>query len=236
MHLPLCAAFPLTFLVTVAQARALGHDATSSGAPIPGNGMFIPRWEMASPDGSGSMVNLRGTVQEVVKAMRGMRPSFDIDEQLDKIATPAVGRRNAYSNAFDNINTLCHLFTAGNRTAAYEGIEDLKKVQGRPMNGAGPGNCGRVSCRKNTGIWWCNDAQSSRELASFGEIVDGAQRVLKKCQDKPSADQGDGMTVSGQAFHMDNWNVIVRGGDNCDDAGVNLGGGLLGRFVRVTGD
>ncbi|KAK1961193.1 hypothetical protein LY78DRAFT_673459 [Colletotrichum sublineola] len=236
MHLPLCATFPLTFLLTT--ALPLGHDALNPGAPIPGFGIFIPRWEMASPDGSGSMLYLRGTVQEVVKQMKSMRPSFGTDARFGKIATPAIGRRNAYGDAFDDddINTLCHLFPAGNRSAAHESIEDLNKVQGRPQNGAGPGNCGRVSCRKNTGIWWCNDAQSSRELASFADIAVGAQRVLKKCQDKASADQGDGMTVSGQAFHKDNWNVIVRGGDNCSDAGVDINGRVLGRLVRITGN
>ncbi|KAK1985315.1 hypothetical protein LZ30DRAFT_379916 [Colletotrichum cereale] len=251
-------AFPLTFLVTVvslfhpvpcraswavarktnpniqAQARALGQD-----APIPGYGIFIPRWEMASPDGSGSILYLRGTVQDVVEQMRGMGPGFDIDAQSGKIAAPAVGKRDPYGDAFDDddINTLCHLFPAGNRSAAHEGIGDLRKVQGRPQNGAGPSNCGRVSCRKNTGIWWCNDAQSSRELASFGDIADGAQRVLKKCRDKPGAEQGGGgMTVSGQAFHKDNWSAIVRGGENCDDAGVSADGrGVLGRFVRTAG-
>ncbi|KAK2040782.1 hypothetical protein LZ31DRAFT_473855 [Colletotrichum somersetense] len=238
MHLPICAAFPLALLVTAAQARALGHDAPSPGAPIPGYGIFIPRWEIAPPDGSGSMLHLRGTVQEVVEQMRGMRPGFDIDAQFGKAAAPAVvGRRAApHGDAFDDINTLCHLFRAGNRSAAQEGVKDLGKVQGRPQNGPGPGNCGRVSCRRNTGIWWCNDAQSSRELASFGDIAEGAQRVLKKCQDKLGADQGDGMTVSGQAFHMDNWNVVVRGGDNCDDAGVSVNGSVLGRFVRTTGN
>ncbi|KAK2001460.1 hypothetical protein LX36DRAFT_628693 [Colletotrichum falcatum] len=236
MHLSICVTFPLTFLITV--TRALAHDAPSRGAPIPGYGIFIPRWEMASPDGSGSMLYLRGTVQEVVDQMRGMVPSFDIDAQFGKVAAPAVGRRSgAHGEAFDDddINTLCHLFQAGNRSTVQEGIEDLSKVQGQPRNGAGPGNCGRVSCRKNTGIWWCNDAQSSRELASFGDIADGAQRVLKKCQDKPGADRGDGMTVSGQAFHKDNWNVIVRGGDDCGDAGVNLNGRMPGRSFRMTG-
>ncbi|KAK2035290.1 hypothetical protein LX32DRAFT_723833 [Colletotrichum zoysiae] len=224
MHLPIRAAFPLALLVTAARARALVRDAPSPGAPIPGYGIFIPRWEMAAPDsGGGGMLHLSGTVQEVVEQMRGMGPGFDVEAAAP--AAVVVGRRG---DAFDDINTLCHLFRAGSRSAAQEGVEDLRKVRGRPQNGPGPGNCGRVSCRRNTGIWWCNDAQGSRELASFGDIAEGAQRVLTKCQDKPGAGQGDGMTVSGQAFHMDNWNVVVRGGDNCDDAGVSLNGSVTG--------
>ncbi|EXF77438.1 hypothetical protein COL5a_011264 [Colletotrichum fioriniae] len=203
MLISLSISFSWAILVTV--AWAFGQDAPSPGAPIPGYGIFIPRWEIPSPDGNGEMLSLRGTVEEVATQMRDMHPSFDIDDQFGKIAMPAIGKRATFE---DKDQTLCHNFREGNRTAAHVSIDELRTVQGKPENGAGPANCGR--------------AKSSKKIDSFGDIADGAQRVLSKCKDKLNANQGQGMTVSGQAFHKDSWNVVVRGGDNCDDAGVNM--------------
>ncbi|KAI3553134.1 hypothetical protein CABS01_07016 [Colletotrichum abscissum] len=217
MLISLSVSFPWAVLVTV--AWAFGQDAPSPGAPIPGYGIFIPRWEVPSPDGSGETLSFRGTVEEVATQMRDMHPSFDIDDKFGKIAMPAIGKRATFE---DNDQTLCHNFREGNRTAAHVSIDELRTVQGKPENGAGPANCGRVSCRNGTAIWWCNDAKSTKQIDSFGDIADGAQRVLSKCKDKLDANQGQGMTVSGQAFHKDSWNVVVRGGDNCDDAGVMM--------------
>lgn len=36
-------------------------------------------------------------------------------------------------------------------------LDYLEGVSGKPTNGPGPGNCGRVSCAYGTGVWWCND-------------------------------------------------------------------------------
>ncbi|GKT50109.1 uncharacterized protein ColSpa_10290 [Colletotrichum spaethianum] len=226
-----CTTFPLVFMATA--TWAFGRDAPSPGAPIQGYGIFIPRWEVPSPDGSGKTISVRGTVEEVAAQMLDMKPSFDVDEQFGKIAITPIGRRAAFG---DDTSTLCHNFREGNRSAVHVSIDQLKTVQGRPQNGAGPGNCGRVSCRDNTGIWFCNDAQSPKELGSFKDIADGAQRVLDKCQDKLDANQGEGMTVSGQAYHKDNWNVVVRGGESCDNAGIDINSGGLGRFLRVKRD
>ncbi|OHE99658.1 hypothetical protein CORC01_05016 [Colletotrichum orchidophilum] len=184
---------------------AFGQDAPSPGAPIPGYGVFVPRWQVPSPDGSGKMLSLRGTIEEVAVQMRDIHPSLDIDDQFGKIAMPAIGKRASFE---EKDRTLCHNFREGNRTAAHLGIDDLRTLQGKPENGAGPANCGR--------------AKSSKQIDSFADIADGAQLLLSKCKDKLNANQGKAMTVSGQAFHKDNWNVVVRGGDNCDDAGVNM--------------
>ncbi|KAJ0152142.1 hypothetical protein CTA2_252 [Colletotrichum tanaceti] len=187
---------------------------------------MVPRWEVPSPDGNGKTLSLRGTVEEVAAQMRGLGATFDADDDddeeedyLGKVATPAVERRAVFTN---EEATLCHNFGEGNRSAVHVGIKFLRTMGGRPQNGAGPANCGRVSCRHDTGIWWCNDAEDSKELASFADIADGAQRVLDKCLDKQDAKQGEGMTVSGQAFHKDGWNVVIRGGDDCENSAVNI--------------
>ncbi|KAJ0334904.1 hypothetical protein COL922a_010078 [Colletotrichum nupharicola] len=104
----------------------------------------------------------------------------------------------------DKSNTLCHNFREGNRSAATLDIDYLRSVN------------------------------SPKELTSFADIADGASRVLSVCTDKLDANQGEAMTVSGQAFHPDNWNVVIRGGDDCSNSGQNISaGGLnLSRFFK----
>jgi hypothetical protein len=45
--------------------------------------------------------------------------------------------------------------------AIRNGIRYLRGLNGNPTNGAGPGNCGRVSCSYDSAIWWCNDVSDS---------------------------------------------------------------------------
>ncbi|TQN64056.1 hypothetical protein CSHISOI_11364, partial [Colletotrichum shisoi] len=203
MSISISTTFPLAFMVTL--AWAFGKESPSPGSPIQGHGIFIPRWVVPSPDGSGKTLSLRGTVEEVAAQMRGLGATFDIDDEFGKIATPPIERRAVFT---DEKPTLCHNFGEGNRTAVHMGIDYLRTVGGRPQNGAGPANCGR--------------AKSSKELESFADIADGAQRVLDKCLDKLDAKEGDGKTVSGQAFHKDGWNVVIRGGDDCENSAVNI--------------
>ncbi|KAF6830434.1 hypothetical protein CPLU01_07360 [Colletotrichum plurivorum] len=199
-------------------ASATGPCVYALEAPIPGYGVFIPRWEVPGP--GGKMLTLRGTVEEVAVQVRDVNPEWE-DEAVHVpiTATQDLEKRATFN---DSTLTLCHNFREGNRSAASLGVDYLRTVPGRPRNGAGPSNCGRVSCRNNTGIWFCNDAKKPKELGSFSDIADGAARVLSVCQDKLDANQGEGMTVSGQAFHRKNWNVVVRGGDDCSNTGVNI--------------
>lgn len=45
---------------------------------------------------------------------------------------------------------------AGKVTIVW-GINYLRSITGKPKNGPGPNNCGRVSCSWNSAIYWCND-------------------------------------------------------------------------------
>ncbi|KAL4784895.1 hypothetical protein BJX76DRAFT_356632 [Aspergillus varians] len=83
----------------------------------------------------------------------------------------------------------------------------LYDVGGKPVNGPGPGTCTRVSCAYNTGVVWCNDSRKKKVLNSFADIANGAMAVLGKCA---KSEFGHERRVMGQAFHRDNWNVIVR--------------------------
>ncbi|KAJ0358605.1 hypothetical protein COL154_008998 [Colletotrichum chrysophilum] len=210
-------AFLLTLWASHTCAKALE-------APIPGYGVFLPRWEITGPDGKNLV--LRGTVEEVAGQLRSMNPDWD-----HKAAARNLQDRAVFD---DKSNTLCHNFREGNRSAATLDIDYLRSVPGKPLNGAGPANCGRVSCRNSTGIWWCNDVNSPKELTSFADIADGASRVLSVCTDKLDANQGEAMTVSGQAFHPENWNVVIRGGDDCSNSGQNISarGLKLSRFLK----
>lgn len=82
----------------------------------------------------------------------------------------------------------------------------LRRVPGKPTNGPGPGNCGRVSCSWNTGIYWCNDNKEAKTLDSFGDIADGAESIARWC----SYVSGAVSLCRGQNFYEDGWNVIVR--------------------------
>ncbi|OLN94123.1 hypothetical protein CCHL11_07145 [Colletotrichum chlorophyti] len=223
---------PLLLAFSAKSVQAFGELATSPGAPIPGYGIVTPRWEIPAPDGSGRILSLRGTVEQVAARLRDIDPNYDVDEEVGKLRALRLEKRAVFDD--DGPSTLCNNFREGNRTAIHVGIDYLRTVPGKPKNGAGPANCGRVSCRDSTGIWWCNDAGNSKELESFGDIADGAQRVLEKCPDKLDANQGAGMTVSGQAFHKDKWNVVVRGGDNCDDPGIDIFAGGVSSLTKKT--
>ncbi|KAH8896360.1 hypothetical protein GQ53DRAFT_778975 [Thozetella sp. PMI_491] len=104
-------------------------------------------------------------------------------------------------------STLCGNFGLADKGRIQEGITYLRGLNGAPRNGPGPANCGRVSCSYNAAIWWCNDNTTPKTLDGWNPIADGAQNIINDCA--PAASQ-----VSGQRFHDDLWNVIVRG-DSC---------------------
>jgi len=54
------------------------------------------------------------------------------------------------------------------------GIQYLSGLAGKPGNGPGPGNCGRVSCSWGASIWWCNDVSISNLPSSLHVTVDRA--------------------------------------------------------------
>jgi hypothetical protein len=83
----------------------------------------------------------------------------------------------------------------------------LSGLKGYPKRGAGPGNCGRVSCSYNTAIWWCNDEPFTKTLMGYDRIYHGALEIVSPCSHTPF---GSSRKTSGQAFSTGGWNVIVR--------------------------
>ncbi|KDN65352.1 hypothetical protein CSUB01_08374 [Colletotrichum sublineola] len=165
-------------------------------------------WEVqAFPDGP--ILTIGGTVEQIYDTLVKINPNYDVDfgvadvEQYDNAAN--LERRTDFTGSSYFCGGRWPKTRAGD---VRKGIEYLYKVSGKPKNGAGPGNCGRVSCSGSegigAGIWWCNDDNKPKELASFGSIADGALFLQRRCIEY------DVMSwISGQVFHKTNWNVFI---------------------------
>src|SRR6187549_519178 len=94
---------------------------------------------------------------------------------MDQMATnndEILAKRADFRNAKYNCE-----FSAAALNRASEGIAYLRGVSGRPSNGPGPGNCGRVSCGYNAGIWWCNDVGTLFTLLPNATVLTHLEHV-----------------------------------------------------------
>ncbi|CAI0651084.1 unnamed protein product [Colletotrichum noveboracense] len=184
-------------------AKAATVGSTASQAPITGYSVYVPEWEVqAFPGGETQIIS--GTVEQVLDELRKINPNYDEDFGIKNITESGLTDIVGPKADFEGAATVCDGWELANTARIREGISHLDGVDGKPHRGAGPASCGRVSCSYNSAIWWCNDDTQAKELNSFREISDGALYVIKKCR------VGESTRVAGQAFHKDNWNVIVR--------------------------
>ncbi|WYZ33917.1 hypothetical protein EsH8_I_000193 [Colletotrichum jinshuiense] len=179
-------------------------------APIEGYDVFIPEWEVQATPG-GKNLSFHGTVEHVVDELTQVNPqyakSFGIDfGSIEKTSHGPLQKRADFSKT----PYICHNFDTGLVSAGWEGIDYLRKVPGKPKASAGPASCGQVSCSWNTAIWWCNDDTKPKELGSYADISDGARWIWNRCTDF----EFYSYYSSGQAFHADNWNVIIKESDD----------------------
>lgn len=214
-------AFPS--LRSIALASVLAAVAVAAPAaqesPIKGYTIVPTAWEFDGPDGQ--VIQLNGTVQEVVAQLDELVPNSRAKPMASIAASPAASSSSESTTSedsplkkrYDEAKLLCWVDRWGNAyvSAIQDGINYLNGVSGRPWHNPGPGTCARVSCSYDSAIYWCNDNRSRKELNSFKNIAHGADRIKNKCY--ASYKPGTGMT-NGQIFYKDNWNVIVRG-DNC---------------------
>ncbi|RGP62433.1 hypothetical protein FSPOR_9280 [Fusarium sporotrichioides] len=192
---------------------ALLCHASELEAPIEGYGVVVPEWEVEITPG-GPKTILSGTVEEVHEELLQLNPDYDEEFSINSTASE-ISQRDSGFNLVQRTDFSDAEYHCGGRWkkcktwAVNDGISYLRRVKGKPKNGPGPGNCGRVSCSWNAAIWWCND---SKELNSFGSIADGAALIRKKCYipDRGPPYPGQENRLSGQAFHHTRWNVIVR--------------------------
>lgn len=119
-----------------------------------------------------------GTVEQVVAEAIEINPHFLEDFEFDKPINASdsedqfhveidqegngkrelptlLSRRWAASSDF---SVKCNgRWVQCNLAAIRDGYRYLWGLKGKPTNGPGPGNCGRVSCSYDSAIWWCND-------------------------------------------------------------------------------
>ena len=105
----------------------------------------------------GATVVLNGTAQEVHAQLLQINPNYDAEFAA---VTAKRAAPEPVSTFRKRDHTICDNFPQCSRGRIGEGIDYLRGVAGRPGNGPGPGNCGRVSCSYNSAIWWCNDVNT----------------------------------------------------------------------------
>ncbi|KAJ5903360.1 hypothetical protein N7504_005743 [Penicillium tannophilum] len=176
---------------------------STTGHP-PGYGVETLEWTVPQENGEAPL-KVRGTVQDVVAELSKRDP--------DAAAKIIARGQEAHHSSLEKRATPGH-YTCQYEASMWEmhkAQEYLAGVSGKPTNGPGPGNCGRVSCSYGTGVFWCNDATVSKTLGSFDDIRDGLTLLYLACQDN-----ADGVGPGGQVFMDDgSWNVIARGGQDC---------------------
>ncbi|KAF8859294.1 hypothetical protein BDZ45DRAFT_689391 [Acephala macrosclerotiorum] len=92
-----------------------------------------------------------------------------------------------------------------------EGMQYLYDFNGVCNTGGGPGNCVRVSCSYNAGIYLCND-NTGDLVISCKDVVWYTQELLNDCS--RTIWPNPLWYTCGQVFDNANYNVIVHG-DSC---------------------
>ncbi|KAF4894973.1 hypothetical protein CGCF415_v012144 [Colletotrichum fructicola] len=194
------------FALLMAALMAILTAATE--APILGYDVFVPEWEVRAHP-SGDALRLNGTAEEVIQQIEKINPDFkrsfnidDLPEQEEDIKSPHELQSRAVTT-FPLDRVICDNFEPAKSSEVMSAVRYLNDIGGRPKNGGGPANCGRVSCGYKVAVWWCNDGAQTRELSGFSSITAGIYAIQTMCQQtRPK--------FAGQAFHPDDWNVIVR--------------------------
>ncbi|KAJ4250994.1 hypothetical protein NW762_011644 [Fusarium torreyae] len=134
-----------------------------------GRGVFVPEWEVEVTPG-GPKTILHGTVEEVHKKLVKLNPNWD-EEFFNTTASELSELGSGFelfTRDFQDIPDFAKDWDAPRSYCGgpwgeasveriLDGIGYLERWPGKPKNGPGPGNCGRVSCSWNSAIWWCND-------------------------------------------------------------------------------
>lgn len=128
-------------------------------APMKGYNVFVPEWEFEVAPGE--TVVLNGTIEEVRNQLLEINPDYGVSSALNvtdpQQAMQLYQESTHRGNIFEGSTVYCHGFVLGNRYLIWLALLYLNDVKGNPVNSAGPGNCGRVSCGYGAAVWWCND-------------------------------------------------------------------------------
>ncbi|KAI1188780.1 hypothetical protein F5B17DRAFT_451362 [Nemania serpens] len=209
----------ITLLLSATEGQP-SRDFAAHGAPNNADKSSIT-WTGRVEEG-GELMSITGTdLQHIEAQIREIRPDFSWAGPGTLEAEPrefSVQGGDEDDNDNDNNDgdgdddMLCEMAWDSSFASVFhirQGIDYLRKIHGDCTNGPGPGNCSRVSCSYQSGIWFCNDNPHpiSVPCSAFG---DRAWDIVEKCYA-----HGDFPTdcVHGQAFNATGWNVYVAGAD-----------------------
>lgn len=119
------------------------------------------QWDVQAFPG-GEILQMTGTVEKIWDQLLAINPNYVDDWGVEDPTLPDEANADATTSLVKRTDFTGSTVKCGNKARAYfdhiaRGIKYLRSVQGKPRNGAGPGNCGRVSCSNQSGIYWCND-------------------------------------------------------------------------------
>ncbi|XWW97940.1 hypothetical protein V2A60_005936 [Cordyceps javanica] len=181
----------MRFSSTIVLAASAANALVATEAPIPGYGVQDIEWSVEVFPGEFRLFN--GTVEEVHAQAIAVNPSFRV---------PGMVQPRGLKQKRGHID--CGGLYVANKKAIRDGAAYLRnQPPGRPTNGPGPNNCGRVSCSYRSGIWWCNDSTSTKSLDGWDWIANSAQRITEVC------DPGSEWT-SGRNHGDGDWSTIVQ--------------------------
>ncbi|KAL4883572.1 hypothetical protein BJY04DRAFT_216395 [Aspergillus karnatakaensis] len=203
----------MRFANLVAFLPLLFPAAQALTAPIDGYEVSEPEWELEVLPGKTIIVN--GTFEDAYEEALKHNPNFHEEytephykRQLRQLEL--TKRFNQQQEEWGLTSMYCGDrpdWLAVDVNIARKVINDVMRFSGKPIRGPGWANCERVRCHNTGALWWCNDAPNTRELPGYTTLTRGANFILASCV---RTGFGEGHSTKGQAFHRDNWNVIVR--------------------------
>ncbi|KAH8671595.1 hypothetical protein BX600DRAFT_434694 [Xylariales sp. PMI_506] len=148
---------------TLFLAALAASPAFSLTAPIAGYAVEELRWNVEVTPGGPTMA-LNGTVQQVYAAIKAVHPDFEWPQAQN---TTPKARGTFFKTKRDTVD--CAIYGRDSNNDPIDGaaldsvdpqITYLRGVSGQPVEGPGPGACGRVACNysptRDSAIWWCN--------------------------------------------------------------------------------
>lgn len=100
------------------------------------------------------MLKLNGTIESIHEQLLAINPNYEAEFAALPQDSGSLDKRTDFSTSK---YTCFGRWRGADSAQIQKGIDYLRKVPGKPTNGPGPGNCGRVSCSWNSAITWCND-------------------------------------------------------------------------------
>ncbi|KAL4807462.1 hypothetical protein BDV18DRAFT_158681 [Aspergillus unguis] len=206
-----------TAIATIFAALVAGTTAVAT--PLAYEATEVPSWEIEVFPNETMILN--GTIEEVRAQALAINPNW-VDEG-EEAAHEEFKRALGFGSDVEKRDGLLAKRLAKDFKAdhiacqtPWKDVEYMEAMRrnvylmghkGAPKLGAGPGKCSRVSCAYDVGITWCNDNKKSITLKKWSQVADGAAAIMDKCEHQKFAAES---RVGGQAFHVDNWNVIIR--------------------------